>query len=47
MILTALTPSVAVFISFAVFAVLIVVAFVTAYAKRDVTIDVTLLEFHR
>ena len=35
------------FIGFVVFALLLIVAFTVAYSKRDVYINITLLEFHR
>lgn len=47
MVLDVVTPSVAALIGFVLFALFILLAFAVAYAKRDVEINITLLEFHR
>jgi len=47
MILQAISPSVAGFLGFGVFSLIILLAFAVAYAKRDVSINITLLEFHK
>lgn len=47
MILQAISPSLAGLIGFGVFSLIILLAFSVAYAKRDVSINITLLEFHK
>jgi len=47
MILQAALPPTATLIGIVVFTLLLVVAFSVAHAKRDVEINITLLEFHR
>lgn len=46
MVLPAITPPTAALIGFALFSLFILLAFTVAYAKRDVTIDITVFEFH-
>lgn len=47
MLLQVSLPSVAVFLGFIAFALLLIVAFAVAHSKRDVYINITLFEFHR
>jgi len=47
MILLAISPSLAGLIGFGMFSLIILLAFSVAYAKRDVSINITLLEFHK
>lgn len=46
MFLEVATPSVAALVGFSVLALFVLMGFAVAYAKRDVTIDVTVFEFH-
>lgn len=46
MILTAIPSSAVALIGFSAFAIFMLLALAVAYAKRDVTINVTLFEFH-
>ncbi|SFT02779.1 hypothetical protein SAMN04488556_3943 [Halostagnicola kamekurae] len=47
MILTTAFPPTAALIGFTVFSLFLLVAFVVAYAKRDVEINITFLEYNR
>ncbi len=47
MFLKAVPPSAVALIGFTAFAILLLVTFAVAYAKRDVKINITLFEFHR
>ena len=47
MILQAILPSIASLIAFSVFGIILLITLAVAYAKRDVSISVTLLEYHR
>lgn len=47
MILQTVSASLAGLIGFGVFSLIILLAFSVAYAKRDVSINITLLEFHK
>ncbi|CQH65423.1 uncharacterized protein HHUB_6118 (plasmid) [Halobacterium hubeiense] len=46
MILQALTTLPATALVFGLFSLFVLLAFAVAYAKRDVTIDITVFEFH-
>ena len=47
MILTAIPPLAAALTAFAAFSIFLLLAFTVAYAKRDVHIEITLLELRR
>lgn len=47
MLLQVVPTSVAALIGFATFAVILLLAFAIAYAKRDVSINITFFEYHR
>jgi len=47
MVLEIIPPSTAALIGFATFALFLLLALAVAYAKRDVTINITLFEVHR
>ena len=46
MILAILTPSAVTLLAFALFSIVVLLTFAVAYAKRDITIDITLFELH-
>jgi hypothetical protein len=47
MILQAISPSIAGLLGFGMFSLIILLTFVVAYAKRDVSINITILELHK
>ena len=47
MILQAISPSIAGLLGFGMFSLIILLAFTIAHAKRDVSINITVLELHQ